>query len=276
MAINPVALPRDVSSPFATVNQDTERWFYAAMALWFVAIALGGFIPSSIEKINAVQAAQRPPFPWFMHAHAVVMGAWLSLLLAQSLLVARGRVAVHRRLGVASFVLVPLIVVLMFVMMIGGLIGVSAIPPGAMPPEVLATTKYFVTNLTLAQVQAIVLFPLFIGWALAVRKTDSAMHKRLMFFGTAIPLLAGIDRITGKYGWTTVPESGDSMYLNLLVIMMPALIFDLARTRRLHRAYVYGLASAVACFLMTHFLWGTPAWHGVVTRMLGAFGVAEW
>ena len=276
MATNPAALPGNVSSPFATVNQNTERWFYAAQALWFVAIALAGFIPASIEKINAVQAAQRPPFPWFMHAHAVVMGAWLVLLLAQSLLVAQGRVAVHRRLGVTSFILVPLIVVLMCMMTIGGLIGVAAIPPGAMPPDVLATTKYFVTNLTMAQLQAIVLFPLFIGWALAVRRTDPAMHKRLIFFGTSIPLLAGIDRITSKYGWTTVPESGDSMYLYLLVMVMPLLIFDVVRTGRLHRAYVYGLASIVPCFLMTHFLWGTPAWHGVVGRLLGVFGVADW
>jgi hypothetical protein len=276
MATNPAALRSDVSSGFATVNQNTERWFYAAMALLFVAIALAGFIPTSIEKVGLVQAGQRPPFPWFMHAHAIVMGTWLSLLLAQSLLVARGQVAVHRRLGVASFVMVPLIVAMMCMMMVGSLIGVAAIPPGAMPPEVLATTKYFVTNLTLAQIQSIVLFPLFIGWALAVRKTNPAMHKRLMMFGTAIPLLAGIDRITARYGWTTVPESGDSIYLNLLVIMLPALIFDVVRTGRLHRAYVYGLASIVPCFIMTHYLWGTPAWHGVVARMLGVFGVAGW
>jgi hypothetical protein len=276
MATNPAALSSNVSSGFTTANQNTERWFYAAMALLFVAVALTGFIPASIEKVGLVQAGRRPPFPWFMHVHAIVMGIWLSLLLAQSLLVARGQVAMHRRLGVASFVMVPLIVAMMCVMTVGGLIGVAAIPPGALPPEELATTKYFVTNLTLAQIQSIVLFPLFIGWALAVRRTDPAMHKRLMMFGTAIPLLAGIDRITARYGWTTVPESGDSIYLNLLVIMMPALVFDLVRTGRLHRAYVYAIASIVLCFIMTHFLWGAPAWHGVVARMLGVFGVTDW
>jgi hypothetical protein len=276
MAANPSALPRDASSPFATVNQNTERWFYAAMTLLFFTIALTGFIPTSIEKIDAVQAGQRPPFPWFMHVHAVVMGLWLSLLLAQSLLVARGRAALHRRLGAVSFALVPVIVVFMCLMTLGGLIGIASMPPGAMPAKDLAATKYFLTNLTLAQLQTIVLFPLFIGWALAVRKTDSGMHRRLMIFGTAIPLLAGMDRITARYGWTTVPESGDSMYLNLLVIVMPALIFDVVRTGRVHRAYVYGLAIMVPCFIMTHYLWGTAAWHGVVARLLGIFGVASW
>ncbi len=276
MAINPAAMHRDVSSPFAMVNQNTERWFYAAMTLLFFATALTGFIPASIEKVNAVHAGQRPPFPWFMHAHAAVMGTWLSLMLAQSLLVARGHVALHRRLGMASFVMVPLIVATMCMIVVGSLISIASAPPGAMPPAVLATTKQFVTNLTLVQTQAVVLFPLFIGWALAVRKTDPAMHKRLMLFGTAIPLLAGIDRITNRYGWTTVPESGDSMYLNLVVIVMPALIFDVVRTGRLHRAYVYGLASIVPCFLMAHYLWGTPTLHGVVARMLSAMGAANW
>ncbi len=272
MATNPAALHREVSNPFHAVNQNTERWFYAAMALLFMAVALAGFIPSSIEKVGLVQGGQRPPFPWFMHVHAVVMGTWLSLLAAQSLIVARGRVALHRKLGVASFVLLPVIVVMMGMMMLGTLIGLGSAPPGAVPAE----TKFFVTNLTIAQSQAIVLFPLFIGWALAVRKTDPAMHKRLMIFGTAVPLLAGIDRVTQTLGWTSLPQSGDSMYLNLLVILMPALIFDVVRTGRLHRAYVYGLASIVPCFIMTHFLWGTAAWHGVVARVLGAFGVANW
>lgn len=276
MVTDQAALRRNISSPFTAINQNTERWFYAGTALLFVAIALAGFIPASIEKVGAVQAGQRPPFPWFMHAHAVVMGAWLSLLLAQSFLVARNNVALHRRLGIASFVLVPVIVVLMCLMTIGGLIGVAAIPPGAMPPDELAATKAFVTSLTVAQIQSIVLFPLFIGWALVVRRTDPAMHKRLMIFGTAVPLLAGIDRIAERLGWTRSPESGDSMYLNLLVMLLPVLLFDLVRTGRLHRAYVYGLATIVPCFLMTHFLWGTPAWHGVVTRFLTLFGVAGW
>jgi hypothetical protein len=272
MATSQAALERDIASPFSKINQNTERWFYAAMALLFMAVALTGFIPSSIEKVGLVQAGQRPPFPWFMHVHAVVMGTWLSLLAAQSLIVARGRVALHRRLGVASFVLVPVIVVMMCMMMLGSLIGLGSAPPGAIP----APVKSFVTSLTLAQTQAIVLFPLFVGWALAVRKTDPAMHKRLMIFGTAIPLLAGIDRVTSQLGWTTIPESGDSMYLNLLVIVSPALIFDLVRTGRLHRAYVYGLASIVPCFIMTHYLWGTAAWHGVVARLLSVFGVTNW
>jgi hypothetical protein len=276
MATSPSALQRDASSPAATVNPDTERWFYAGMTLLFVAIALTGFIPTSIEKVGLVHAGQRPPFPWFMHTHAVVMGTWLSLLLTQSVLVARGRVALHRQLGMASFVMVPVIVVLMCMMTIGGPIGVAALPPGAMPPDELAATKDFVTNLSLAQSQVIVLFPLFIGWALAVRKTDPAMHKRLMIFGTALPLLAGIDRIAERVGWTTSPEAGDSMYLNLLVILMPVLIFDLVRTRRLHRAYVYGLATIVPCFIMTHYLWGTATWHGVVASVVSVFGVSGW
>jgi hypothetical protein len=276
MATDQAALRREISSPFASVNQGTERWFFAAMALLFFATALAGFIPTSIEKVGAVSVGQRPPFPWFMHAHAVLMGAWLSLLLVQSLAVAKGRVALHRRLGLAAFFLVPPIVVLMGLMTVGSFFGLSAMPPGAMPAEALAVTKAFVTNLTLAQLQTIVLFPLFVGWALAVRKSDPAMHKRLMLFGTLIPLVAGIDRFMGRLGLTTQPQSGDSMYLNILIWITPALLFDLVRTGRVHRAYVYGLGCVLPCFIMTHYLWGTATWHAAVVRMVGVLGIPNW
>src|SRR6476469_8077769 len=68
-----------------------DRWIYVFMAAWFIAIVLTGFIPDSLNKIAAVQAGQRPPLPLVMHAHAVLMGSFLLLLLAQTTLVATGR-----------------------------------------------------------------------------------------------------------------------------------------------------------------------------------------
>src|SRR5262245_32459777 len=87
-----------------------DRWIYVFMAVWFIAIVFTGFIPSSLNKIALVEAGQRAPFPLALHFHAVLMGSFLLLLLAQASLVATGRKALHQKLGVASLVLVPALV----------------------------------------------------------------------------------------------------------------------------------------------------------------------
>ena len=61
------------------------------MAVFVLATVLAGFIPASLGKIAAVEAGQRPPFPPVLHVHAVLMGAWVLLLLAQTSLVASNR-----------------------------------------------------------------------------------------------------------------------------------------------------------------------------------------
>src|SRR6476659_8549317 len=87
-----------------------DRWIFVFMAAWFIVITLAGFIPDSIMKVGMVQAGARPPFPLVLHMHAVLMGSFLSLLLAQTWLMATGRRELHMRLGIAGMVLAVLLV----------------------------------------------------------------------------------------------------------------------------------------------------------------------
>ena len=88
-----------------------DRWIFVLMAAWFIALVLAGFIPSSLNKIEMVRSGLRPPFPLVMHLHALLMGSFLLLLLAQTWLMATGRNAYHMRLGLVSMMLVPAIVI---------------------------------------------------------------------------------------------------------------------------------------------------------------------
>lgn len=81
------------------------------MVVWFLAITLAGFVPSSLTKIAMVRSGARPAFPLALHVHAVLMGAFMLLLLAQSWLVAAGRRADHARLGILGAALAAAIVV---------------------------------------------------------------------------------------------------------------------------------------------------------------------
>src|ERR1700750_2077845 len=52
-----------------------DRWIYVFTAASFIAIVLAGFVPDSFAKVAAIQAGQRPPFPFVLHIHAVLLGS---------------------------------------------------------------------------------------------------------------------------------------------------------------------------------------------------------
>ena len=88
-----------------------RKGFYVGVSLLIVAIVLAGFMPSFVNM--AVGA----PRPWFMHVHGAIFLGWLALLVCQAVLAARGKIALHRRvgeLGVAYGALVWMVVVMLW------------------------------------------------------------------------------------------------------------------------------------------------------------------
>ena len=246
-----------------------DRWFYVFMAVFFIAITLTGFIPDSIAKLAAIEAGERPPFPFVLHTHSVLMGSFLLLLLAQTTLAATGRLNYHQRLGVAAVVLAPAIVVAGFILiptmhhqMWDGL---QAAPEEARA-GIQALMRFF-NNIMLIQIRVGIVFPLLILIALMVRKSDSGLHKRMMFLAIAPALPAAFDRIT----WLphTLPDSPLSPDLYTLFAVAPLFIWDLLRTRSVHKAYWIWLAFMVPTSILIHSLWDTDWWHATAPRLVG-------
>lgn len=260
MSSNVASALAGVAETAAPFSRAIDRWFYSAMALLFVVTVLVGFVPTSLERIAAVQAGQRAPLPWTLHAHAVTMGAWLLLLLAQTALVSSGRVALHRRLGLLSFALAPAVLLAMVVQTRSSWFEVAAIPVGVLDAAVLAAVKAQVANILLEQIRSAVLFALFFGWAITVRRTDPEMHKRMMMLATLMPLSAAIDRVAIRWLPTNFPSGYEAEYAYLLLWLAPLLIYDLLTRGRLHRAYVIGLLCLAPFALATMLLWSSPQW----------------
>ena len=93
-----------------------DRWIYVFTAASFIVICLAGFIPDSLMKIEMVRAGQRPPFPLVLHAHAVLMGSFLVLLLGQTWMMATGRRALHMKLGVLGAILAVALIIVGFML----------------------------------------------------------------------------------------------------------------------------------------------------------------
>ena len=245
-----------------------DRWIWVFMAAFFIAIVLTGFVPDSLMKVGMVKAGARPPFPPILHVHAVLMGSFLMLLLAQSVLMATGRRDKHQLLGRVAFLLVPAIVIVGF-MLVPTIYGQVWHGAQAAPPPVQAQLQQllrFLENISLMQAQIGILFPAYVLLALRARRSDPGFHKRMMFLAVAAPLPAAIDRMT----WlpTTMPGSPLSTYLYMLLAVSPLFLWDLVRHRTVNRAYLVWLGLLLPFFIATMLLWDTDGWHAFASRVL--------
>lgn len=263
-------IPVTPAAPATNLVALIDRWIFVLMAAMLIVVALGGFVPDSIMKIGMVEAGKRPPFPLVLHLHAVAMGSWLLLLLAQTSLMATGRRAGHRQLGLASMVLGPAVVLIGFVLVptmyqqVWN--SVHAVPGG---PDAEGFMQVAVRgNIALIQIQVGTLFAILVTLAVRARKRDLSLHKRLMVLAPIVAMPAAVDRMT----WlpATMPFSPLSPQLYVLLLAFPLFAWDLYRLGYIHRAYVIWLALVLSTDAVVLLLWNTPWWQSTVPGLLGA------
>ena len=247
-----------------------DRWIFVFMAAWYIAIVLAGFIPDSLMKVEMVRTGQRPPFPLVLHMHAVLMGAFLLLLLAQTWLMATGRRAMHMQLGIAGMVLARWWSCRRL------RAGADHVPPavergaggaaGGQGGRCRGGSAIW-DNIMLLQLRIGFLFPLFMAIGFKARGREAGLHKRMMILATAMPLPAGIDRIP----WLphTMPGNPMSVDLYTLLAISPMFVWDVVRNGRVHRAYWIWIAAYLPFAIAVHGLWNTEWWHGTVPRLMG-------
>jgi hypothetical protein len=247
-----------------------DRWIYVISAGLFILIVLVGFIPDSMMKTEMVKAGLRPPFPPILHAHAVLMGSFLLFLLSQTWWVATGKQVRHERWGPFGGLLAAALVVVGFILaptmyhqVAGGL--------RVAPPEALPAIRELLThldNILLLQLEAGLLFALFVGLGLAARRSDPGFHKRMMLIAPAMALGAAFARMT----WlpTTMPHSPVTIQIYQILALAPLFVWDVLRNRRIHRAYLVLAAAYVPVCLLVNMVWDTPWWHATAHRIMGA------
>ena len=198
-------------------------------------------------------------FPLIVHLHVIAYAAWLLLLAAQVWLVRTRRVAVHRRLGLAALVLLPLMLVL------GPATAISQIANNPyMPDRWIAWLSVNLTN-TLG---AVVL--LTAGFLL---RRDPAAHKRLMLMGTIALTEPGFSRIWltelyARWGDGYVPFYF-SAYIGAFALVLAMGAYDLATRRRLHPVYIAAALWIFANEALATWLYYQPFWLALVKAMTG-------
>lgn len=245
-----------------------DRWIYVFMAALFNVIVLTGFVPDSLRRIASVKAGQRPPFPLVAHVHAVLMGSFLLLLLAQTALVATGRSHLHQRLGQMAMLLAPALVIAGVILAPTNYHAAWNAAQSSSPVLRGAMAARFpgLDNILLGQIRIGILFSLFLAIGIRARGRDPGFHKRMMILATATTLTVAIDRIT----WlpTTFPGSPLASDLYILFAVAPLVTWDVFRKRSVHRAYWVWFPIYLAASVVVNMLWDTPWWHATARQIM--------
>jgi len=217
-----------------------DHFFFSGMSLLLLATVFVGFAPT--YYMAGVFHAPLPSL--IIHLHGAAFSCWILLLVAQTSLVSAGRVDIHRRLGIAGFLLACLMVIL-GVMAATDTLMRNASPPGRDP------RSFYIVPMT-----DMVVFATLIFFAFRAR-SKPAEHKRLILVATIGLSIAAIAR------WPLVHRNPGEAALLSYVFLIFMVAYDLWSTHKVHRATIWAGALLVLVQQIRPYLGHTAAWHSL-------------
>ena len=167
-----------------------DHYFFSATAWLMLISVLVGFGPTYY-----LAGVFRAPLPSrIIHIHGALFSLWILLLIAQNSLASAKRVDIHKKLGVAGFLLACLMVVA------GWTAATDRLARGTAPTG-LDTYFFYIIPMT-----DMVIFATLIFFAYRMRR-DSAAHKRIIYVATTGILIAAIARFPSPWLLRCTPPS---------------------------------------------------------------------
>ena len=252
------------SKTFAPYHTYDRNFFLFLLILIWAALASGfGF---DMVRLNGLGKLH---FSLLVHIHMVVYTAWLVLFTTQILLVRSKKLAVHKKLGLVSLGLIPLMVIFGFI-----------------AAYMVAKRDYGTPNSDLhficVQFGNVIMFTTLAGVGLYLRK-NYVVHKRLMIMATIVLTEPGFARwfsykispFFGDYFWNfkTLSQGYGRFWtyevLPQLVLMLALGAYDLLTRKKLSKAYVWGLLFFVLVTGIEGFLYYSDTWLILMKHMIG-------
>jgi len=219
--------------------------FFLVMAFVMGAIDVAGF------SLNLAAGRSSFAVPAIFHVHAFVFFGWIALYVAQNLLVDRGSMALHRRLGWLALLWVPVMVVL------GTLMTVLSVQHGA--PFFFDVHEFLISNPL-----QLLLFAGLVGAALTMRR-QTGWHRRLMYCGMAILCGPGLGRLLPMpllipYAWWVAMGA-------VLVLPLIGAVADQRRSGRVHPAWIWGIGLILGVQVVADAIAFSPAGTALTERL---------
>ncbi len=223
-----------------------DRLFYGGMAVAMGLTVFAGFAPTYYLRLSAggpKATVSGGPFTSLVYVHGALFTAWVFLFVVQTALVAGGRVAVHRRLGVAGALLAAAMIVA------GASLAIATAARGSSPAGVDPLAFLVIPLFDM------ILFASFVIAALALRR-DKEAHKRLMLLAYISIIVAAVARLPGML------RSGPPAFFGLsFLFVVVAGIYDFLSRRRVHKVYLWGGALIAVSVPLRLAIAKTDAWR---------------
>jgi hypothetical protein len=217
-----------------------DHQFFSSAALLMLVTVFVGFAPSYY-----LAGVFRAPLPSpIIHVHGAVFSLWILLLVTQTTLVAAGRLDLHRRLGIAAFLLAGLMVVL-------GVMAATATLRSDRLPLSKQLLGFYIVPLS-----DMLVFATLIYFGFRARR-NAAEHKRLMYLATTALLVAPFAR------WPLAFVHRRAFRASLLadVFLVALVIYDVWSTRGVYRTTKWAGGFLVFVQLTRPLVGRTEAWE---------------
>jgi len=221
-----VAANAETPTVSSTDTRGVPRLFWVGMAVFLILIVFLGFGSTYGRQLVLgleISGAGVVETDWVIHLHAAVFVAWMALLLAQTVLAARGRIQAHMTLGSyggpALGIAVVLAGSLILYQQITAVVAKDLVSWADWPKILLGTFQAWFGLLG---------FAVLMGLGLRDRRRPAA-HKRYMTLATMMLVPAAINRMDYLASTIGIP-----------ILVAPLLVYDLYTEGRLHRATLVG------------------------------------
>ena len=222
-----------------------EHKFFLIAAIMFPAIVIIGF--SKNYFFRPFFPEMGPLYSDLVRVHAVIMTAWILLFPTQAWLVSSKRVNLHMKLGLAGIGLAVLVVVSGYLVSIGAVAHQTAADRGGIPPLVFLVVP----------IADLVLFVVFFGGAIYLRKSSSADHKRMMILSA----LNFLPPATARFPVPALLALGPIWIFGVpIVLTIAALAYDTWRSRKVNKVFLAGSLLLIVSFPARMWIGGTEAW----------------
>lgn len=236
-----VARPNNPAKPLSGLpGRRFDHLFFSTMAVLMLVSVFVGF-----ARTYYLAGVFHAPLPsLIIHVHGAAFSCWILLLVTQISLVSAGRVDIHRRLGIAGFLLACLMVIL------GVMAATDSLIRGAGP--VGRDPKFFY----IIPLSNILVFGIVILFAFRARSNPPA-HKRLILVATTALMVAAIAR----WPWAVVHRRTPMAELVSYTFLLMLVAYDLWSTHKLQRATLWAGTFLVLVEQIAPPIGHTAAWH---------------
>jgi len=201
-----------------------ERDFLVGMALLIAVTIAAGFGSFALRGMVV------HPLPLLVHLHGFLFVSWVAIFVAQTLLIQRNALRLHRRIGWLT------LLVALAILVVGPATAIESVILNRVPP-------FFPPNIFLAlSFIEIAQFAIMVGAAIILRK-QTDWHRRLM--------LGSMLTIIGP-AWGRIlpmpllgPFGGFAVMAVTIVYVIIAMGFDLRCRGKIHPAYYWVLAAVI-------------------------------